>query len=97
MSALPSPLKSPVVRTFHSDPGTFEGPRPEISVAPSISHTEIAPVLVSWNRMSALPSWLKSVDVIAFQFDPGIFGGPPPAIRLVPSISQTEIRPVETF
>src|SRR5437588_781804 len=99
MSALPSPLKSPVASACQLG-GGWAMTGPAVGVVPFISQIAVSPlsgsealaVLLYCQRISASPSPLKSPDVIACQ--PG--GGAAmigPVIGAVPFISQTAVWP----
>src|SRR5215475_1829194 len=100
MSALPSPLKSPVVMTCQLGPGLAMIGSP-VGVVPFISQIAAVPlpgsdafaVLLYCHRMSACPSPLKSAAVMTCQFGPGLamIGS---AVGVVPFISQIAAVPL---
>ena len=76
MSALPSPLKSPMPLICQSEPTWAGAPLEGRIVVPSINQMEVHPVEVCCQRMSALPSPLKSPMPLICQSEPTWAGAP---------------------
>src|SRR5215471_18162229 len=83
MSALPSPLKSPVPSARHAGPGLNPAAAPAVSVVPSRNQMTGVPS-VFCQRRSDLPSPLKSPAERTCQDGPGLAPTPEPATKLVP-------------
>src|SRR5262245_7484460 len=94
MSALPSPLKSPVPITDQLV-GTIPSVTDCCTDSPLLSQIAILPEL-SRHRMSALPSPLKSTKPATCQ-DTGMLPRPPAALTVAPFISHTAMSPVDVL